>query len=310
MNFKNSQYKRVVNLIQTTLAFEGDPGNGSFRKKSYHYVLEQSDKNIFSQIRNSVKEYFTKNQISWWGGKTNTNHSLSSQMACLNHLFPIRDDKEAVLAIVKEICPKILDVCKIETDRHMSSYIQFEAISDKDHLNEKRLTRGSNCTSLDALIVGKHEDGRTILFPIEWKYVESYGNTDKAKDGSGQTRKMRYNSLIKGSNQMKSLNLNSYYYEPFYQLMRQTLWAEQMITHNAEERIKADDFIHIHVIPTDNKQLLEKKYKVSGKNMEDSWRACLNDQTKYRLISPKALLAPVNAEKYSHLIDYLRIRYW
>ena len=44
--------------------------------------------------------------------------------------------------------------------------------------------------------------------------------------------------------------------------------------------------------------------------MEDSWRACLNDQTKYRLISPKALLAPVNAEKYSHLIDYLRIRYW
>ena len=183
MNFKNSQYKRVVNLIQTTLAFEGDPGNGSFRKKSYPYVLEQSDKNIFSQIRNSVKEYFTKNQISWWGGKTNTNHSLSSQMACLNHLFPIRDDKEAVLAIVKEICPKILDVCKIETDRHMSSYIQFEAISDKDHLNEKRLTRGSNCTSLDALIVGKHEDGVQYCFRLSGNMSRATGILTKQKMG-------------------------------------------------------------------------------------------------------------------------------
>lgn len=81
----------------------------------------------------------------------------------------------------------------------------------------------------------------------------------------------RYNGLITKSQQLKSLEnyeSSAYYLEPFYQLMRQTLWAEQMIKNKAAERIKADHYLHIHVIPNNNVDLLQKTYKFSNQNME------------------------------------------
>lgn len=84
----------------------------------------------------------------------------------------------------------------------MAAYIQFEAVSDTDYLNEGNLKRGSNCTSIDALIYGMHRDGRKIIFPIEWKYVESYGNENKAEGDRGKTLKARYTDLIYRSTQL------------------------------------------------------------------------------------------------------------
>ena len=68
--------------------------------------------------------------------------------------------------------------------------------------------------------------------------------------------------------------------------------------------------IHIHVISSENKELLNKKYKCSGKEMEETWRECLVDQSKYIIISPSKLMNPINNEKYSDLIAYLKNRYW
>jgi hypothetical protein len=47
--------------------------------------------------------------------------------------------------------------------------------------------------------------------------------------------------------------------------MRQTLWAEQMIAHKDSETIKADHYIHVHVIPQENNELLDKIYPRSKK---------------------------------------------
>lgn len=92
--------------------------------------------------------------------------------------------------------------------------------------------------------------------------------------------------------------------------MRQTLWAEQMITHRKTETIKADDFIHIHVIPGENGNLLHKTYPHSGKGMEITWRDCLNDQSKYVIVPPEELLSPVDWDRYNILFEYLNTRYW
>ena len=309
MSYKTQQYERAEELIKNTDIFNGDKGCGIFRGKSYPFVLNDNSNNLYKKFKTSICSYFSTNGIAWWGGKL-TNHTLSSQVACLNHLYPIRDDKSTVLSIIQNICPDIVDVFKITTDGYTSEYIQFEAVSDTNHLNEKYSTRGSNCTSLDALIYGQHKDGRKILFPIEWKYVESYGNVDKSKGDKGKERKSRYTDLISQSKQLKSTNHDVYYFEPFYQLMRQTLWSEQMIEHKNTETIKADDYIHIHVIPSGNKELLNIKYKCSGKEMEETWRAFLEEQSKYVFINPKELLAPVNKIKDSDLIGYLEKRYW
>jgi hypothetical protein len=179
--------------------------------------------------------------ITWWGGKTPTGHILSSQIACVNHLFQLRNDKSAALTILKNISNYFEDVFPLNTDNYLPAFIQFESASDNDYLNEGIPTRGNNCTSIYA----KHKSGEKWLIPIEWEYAEHYYNTDKSIEDSdrkslkhkkgdeakGKIRLERYCynkevKLIDSSSYLKSLTKyrNSvYFFEPFYQLMRQTL---------------------------------------------------------------------------------------
>lgn len=310
MNYRKEQYKRVEHLMQIGDTFAGDLGNGVFRGRNYPFILQNGDNNLYAPSRDDMKRYFNENSISWWGGNRVTTHPLSSQVACLNHLFPIRNDKDAILAIIQRIDPMVVDVLPIKTDAIPHGFVAFEAVSDNDHLNEQASTRGSNCTSVDALVFGKRRDNRTVLFPIEWKYTEFYNNEDKTVGDKGATRKSRYEDLIDISKQLTAADHRVYYFEPFYQLMRQTLWAEQMIANHETETIKAVEYIHVHVIPVENRNLLQKKYPYSGKNMETTWRDCLHDQRKYRIVSPHDLFASVDSKRYDGLLSYLAKRYW
>ena len=314
--YRESQKMKAVKLINgKNQLFSGDRGGGEYRKITRDFVLTDGENNIYEPIRNEVLQYFKENKISWWGGRKPTGHVLSSQIACLNHLYPLRKDKEAVLKIVKKISRDFVDVLPIETDADHKSYIQFEAVSSGDYLNEGKGNRGSNCTSIDALIHAVHNDGHKWLLPIEWKYTEHYGNENKGLTGckanpnkcSGKTRRGRYDNLIANSKQLKNQNHEVYYHEPFYQLMRQTLWSEQMIRH---KEIDADKYLHVHVVPRENKDLLDKKYKCSGLDMVSTWEQQLHDQTKYMVISPEDLLSDIDVIKYQHLRKYLWERYW
>lgn len=310
MNYREAQYKRVENIIREKYwIFNGDAGGGQYGKRNYPFILQDANNNLYKKILIGCKKYFEENEVAWWGGSL-PNHTLSSQIACLNHLFMIRNDKNAVLSIIKAIDSEIIDIFPIVTDKN-PAYIQFEAVSDEDHLNEKCVTRGANCTSVDALVYGVHNDGKRIIFPIEWKYTEFYHNDNKLKDKYGEGRKRRYTDLIENSKQLCATDIVVYFYEPFYQLMRQTLWAEQLIKNNETEKIKADDYIHIHVIPKENDDLLDEKYPCSNMGMEDTWRASIRNQDKYCIITPDELLKPIAYSKeYEELIEYLRNRYW
>lgn len=313
--FQEQQRSKAVKLLQdSNPCFYGAKGGNYFMRASRDFVLTDGDSNLYEPIRKDVRDYFSGNGISWWGGSKPTGHALSSQIACLNHLFLIRNDKSAVMEILKNISSDFVDVIRIETDQNFDGFIQFESVSDNNNLNEGKPTRGNNCTSIDALIFAKHKDGSRWLIPIEWKYTEHYNNQDKSKEGinnvKGEERKRRYTDLIKNSAQLKSTDNPCFYFEPFYQLMRQTLWAEQMIAKKAMEKISADNYLHVHVIPNENVDLLEKKYKCSGLNMESTWRSHLTDQSKYMIISPEQLLSGIDTDRYKGLLDYLSVRYW
>ena len=319
--YKKSQYNiRQEDLINNSDIFNGDKGNGYFMGKPRHFVLKDGMNNLYEPIRNNVLRYFKDNDISWWGGDNPSGHTLSSQIACLNHLFAIMGDKEAVLAMLNGVRDEFKEVLSVQCDA-APQYIGFEVVSEEDPLNEKTSTRGSNCTSVDAFIYAKHKDDSIWLIPIEWKYTEHYANLDKSNEdrqgeekgsnGKGQERVRRYSALTDASLQLKSLDSyygSIYYQEPFYQLMRQTLWAENVVKLK-EEKLKADNYMHIHVIPSANKDLLDKKYSVSGMGMEDTWRSMLNDQSKYIIVDPQKLLEPIK-DKYPELVSYLKKRYW
>lgn len=310
MEYREEQRRHAVSLLAGGEIFRHDTGGGMFMGSEREYVLVDSNLNICLPILESVKDYFKKNNVAWWRGNSPTGHTLSSQIACINHLFPMRHDKAEVLKLAKSINSRFIDVLIINSDRYLPAYIQFEAVSDTDHLNEKTSTRGSNCTSVDALIYALHENGQRVILPIEWKYTEKYDKQNKAEGQQGITRQGRYKCLINDSLQLQHENHGIYYYEPFYQLMRQTLWAEQMIRNKESETIKADDFIHIHIIPPKNQGLLHKVYTCSNMDMEHTWRSQLKEQSKYRIIAPNDFLSSIDPQKYGWLLNYLQERYW
>lgn len=325
--FRPKERQHHIKLIKNNF-FGNDRGNGCFGKdkKRYRFVLEKGINNLYEPIRDETLKYFEENDITWWGddAKHPTGHTQSSQIACLNHLMFLRQRPGTVLALINGLDRvKFTKVLPIPCDTD-TSFIAFEVISDNSYLNESGHIRGSYCTSIDALIYAEDTNEEKWIIPIEWKYTEAYDDSPeddksledylcgKGEHGKGKERMRRYNDLITKSQQLKSLdNYESsvYYFEPFYQLMRQTLWAEQMIINKGTERIRADNYLHIHVVPKANTDLLDKTYKVSNQKMETTWRSMLNDQSKYKIIDPQTLMNPIQ-NWLPELYNYLKMRYY
>ena len=285
-------------------------------KKGFTYILDESERemNLYNwqdkDCIQRVKDYFEKNKIKWWtcyfdapeGQKADGKHIscnlLSSQIACINHLFFIRNDKNAVLSIIngiKGMPAKFVDVLNIPCDKGENNYISFEVIASKDYLHEIYLKRGELCTSVDALVYAVDENGERWLIPIEWKYTETYEVEDKSIEDNP---KIAVEVLIGHG-------------KPFYQLMRLSLWAECICNSKDEQVLPAEHFVHVHVCPKANVELLNKHYAtVTNKpTMEEAWREMLNNQSLYHLIDPSDLMKPIS-ETYPELYSYLKERYW
>jgi hypothetical protein len=93
MEYRESERNKAESIRD--LLFE-DPGSGFYRNQPRPFVLRDAEKNLWEPIRNKAIQYFKENQIVWWPGSiTPSGHMLSSQVSCINHLFFLRDDKEA-----------------------------------------------------------------------------------------------------------------------------------------------------------------------------------------------------------------------
>jgi len=331
MTYKTRERKKGIDLIVSTDLFGKDKEHTlSDKVKKNPHLLNNTRNNLFYAIGADAELYYQKNSISWQGA----DNILSSQVACLNHLFLMRHNKNAVLNLLKTVSDdpdNFVEVMDIP-EAYDPGKIQFEAVGGKINLlGEKRKSRGSFCTSIDALIYAQHRNKKRYLVPIEWKYVESYdekGKFDEVKRDSvtgevkrnrygrttGEERRKRYYSLVEECPYLKT-DITMYYsnYEPFYQLMRQTLWVWQTIR-NKVAGFEADDYLHIHVIPEENHELLNKQYSFSQKNMEQTWRECLDHSgnCKYKIVSPKKLMSTQTqgTEEEKRLMEYLERRYW
>lgn len=136
MTFANVQKQRGSTLIEEGKEgiFNGDPGGDKHNGKPYSHILQDGKLNLYHAIRDDVLEYFKQNDISWWRGGYPTGNTVSSQIACLNHLFPIRDQKDAVLKLLATVSDDFVNVLPIS--EHLEGYIQFEAVGgDTNFLN-------------------------------------------------------------------------------------------------------------------------------------------------------------------------------
>src|SRR5262249_48340532 len=115
-------------LVALRTCLFNDPGGGVFRNRPREFVLHKPADNLWEGIRADAIEYFVRNEIQWWGGSVSepTGHMLSSQVACVNHLYLVRQRRDLATAVLRGIDPEV-DEAQVVDD----GFVEFEFIGNE-----------------------------------------------------------------------------------------------------------------------------------------------------------------------------------
>jgi hypothetical protein len=169
-------------------------------------------------------------------------------------------------------------------------------------------TRGANFTSADAAVMFKRKDGLIQIVLIEWKYTESYYTTSLKISASGTDRTEIYRPLFDQPDcpVNKSLlpNFDDLFYEPFYQLFRQQMLADQM------EKVKelgASIVSVLHIAPAHNKdfgRVTSPNLTSMGHSVPDVWKKLLIRPDRFTSVSTESLFGNFPAEQFPGLDNW------
>ena len=221
------------------------PSDDKGSRHKHLLALGQEEENLYPAIRGAegALRFFRERNIKWWKSSRSgdnskvdgpTRNMASSQVACVNFLLPLIEIPSAMPAEPQAIDA---DVCGIADIHHQAnaSPIEFEWIG-LDRSLEGGRTRGSQTTSIDAFMVAETAAGLRRAYLLEWKYVEQYFRTkpDFKGDGkAGETRRQRYSPYYyrdaSSFNPVTAPEMEDFFYEPLYQIMRQRLLADRMV---------------------------------------------------------------------------------
>ncbi|MHB9031413.1 MAG: PGN_0703 family putative restriction endonuclease [Anaerolineae bacterium] len=314
MSYKTMQYK-----VQASF-FQGKCG-GKFGRLNHDFILSDQFRylNLYPSIYSDALAYFNRNSIRWWRGDGDivTNHTLSSQVACVNHLFWLMHNESAATAVLQVIDK---DYTAIPFDT--GNYVEFEYNGCEQNqgvnlLGEKGTIRGTQSTSLDACMLAEFK-GQRVIICIEWKYVETYHEKveQAVTKPNYRVRKSTYRKLLTDPDSpihVIPADFDNFYsrysVEPYYQLMRQTLWGWLF---SQKSLLGTSDYRHIHVIPYENTDLLHCKTspQITRDNLISGWRGCLREPEKYVHLSPRQFVEPAVRNFSPNLYCYLLSRYW
>ena len=227
--------------------------------------------------------FFAAREIQWHTGVSGgpTNHLVSSQVQCVNALFPMTGDPALILRAFADVLP-IAEVLPVEGD----AYLTFEYVGCQDHLNEgPNLSRGAHRTSADAAVRYRTPDGEIEMALIEWKYTEQYRGTVLSPD-KHNTREQRYRAFwddlrgpLRGAD--GPLAYADLFVEPFYQLMRQQFlaWRMELAREHGASKVRV-----VHVAPSGNtsyQQSLRPVHREIGDTVGEVWRELLRRPDRF-----------------------------
>lgn len=300
MNFLERERRRVT---EERGAWFNDAGGGLFAGRPREFVLSNAAANLWEGIRADAIEYFARNGVAWWRGEDDapTGHVLSSQVACVNHLYLLRQRPDLASAILNEIDPEVIKAEVVD-----DGCVEFEFIGERQYLRERGFSRGAHCTSVDAFMIGRtaHDERRAFL--IEWKYTESYRPEPKYIPERAQV----YDHLIEAEDSpFKPVERGALYFEPFYQLMRQTLLGWQVCKNKDHG---CTSYCHVHVAPDENREFhANVTAPLAGPTVSEAWRSVLKRPELYVSTSPSRFFEPlVKQQDARALTSYLHRRYW
>ncbi|MCX6068447.1 MAG: hypothetical protein NT121_22310 [Chloroflexi bacterium] len=78
--------------------------DGMYKTKERPFCLpsEFAEENLFPEIRETALSHFARHKIKWHDGQNGkpSNHLCSSQVCCVNFLFPFSDKPEALAQVL------------------------------------------------------------------------------------------------------------------------------------------------------------------------------------------------------------------
>jgi hypothetical protein len=294
---------------------------GVYKGKPYPFCLpvEFAEQNLFPEIRESARSHFAEHSIKWHDGQNGkpSNHLCSSQVCCVNFLFPFADKPAALKHVLRRIFPDIERMLPVESGK----FVSFEWIGQENYLGEKmrqnsRRTRGANFTSADAIVMFERKDKKRQVVLIEWKYTESYSGTFLKFSDSGTDRTKIYSHLFTSPDCPLNKDLlpsfDSLFHEPFYQFMRQQFLAHEM---EKAHELNADIVSVLHIAPAHNfefRKVTSPELEKPGESAVDVWKKLNKDEGRFISASTEQLFGNLYSEPVPEIkswLDYIYSRY-
>ena len=311
-------------------------GDGTYRGGTYPHILPTSERLVFYEpLADAILFYLAEEDIALHSAVLNLK---SSQVACLNFLFPLRQDLDlAKAALQPPFLPGLREVTGIE----------FEYTGPPgttEWLGEPRKgKRGRNRTSIDAAIFWIGRSKRTCITLVEWKYTESnFGvcsafhsasKDDKAKCRAldvardvdparsclltmgGGRRSRRYWEHVEAA----GISLSAFasvqgcpFQDSFYQLMRQFLLAAYLRQTGEADEVEVVSIgfarnTKMHTVPSQLCSLVDGEKE----GIVSAWNAVLKGVPPMRHWTVEQFMARVNKIEGIDLgwRNYLRERY-
>jgi len=273
-------------------------GKKSGREYAHILPASQWTRNLWSGIRRTAVDHFSRKKIKWHNQRDNL---LSSQILCVNMFFPLRNHPSLLDGFLREFYPSLAKVTDID----------FEYIGSRNYFNEPG-GRGYNRTSADVAITWENTKGKSNLLLIEFKFTEpNFGECSKSENPDQE--RCNHGELIISSHKTECYRsevgrpywdiilkegpfiqemLNKTQYCPFrydfYQLMRNQLLAKCI----AEDKDSGFFVVEFAVCYNDrNKTLLNLSHPIDGdSNPLTSWKSFLKDKNTFKYFTIQQLL--------------------
>jgi hypothetical protein len=296
------------------------PGLYYSRMFPFCLPLEYASFNLFHEIRDDALATFDRLGIVWHGAALPglpSNHLCSSQIFCVNALFPFINRPEALAALLLPHFPDLSHMVPVEEDR----YIAFEWIGETNYLGEipklgADRHRGAGNTSIDAMVMYETKAGQRVMLLIEVKFSESYGVTYKRFRTDGTDRIDSYRDLFYSEITPIDLTVaprvEDFLYEPFYQLLRQQLLASRILEVGIPE---VDRVQVVHVYASGNRELkaiTSPAFRELGRDSYEVWQHILVEPSDFLAITAEDFLSHAPVDRFPELEPwklYLTSRY-
>ena len=295
---------------------------GVYKRKPRPFCLPEdlAEFNLFDGIREDAQTYFREFEIKWHDGRNRnpSNHLCDSQVCCVNFLYSFSRHPEALVTLLKPLFPTIKAMIPLERDH---GYVSHEWIGQKNYLGEKiprhgTRTRGANFTSADAALMFLRKDGSKQFVLIEWKYTETYSTVNLRLSKSGTDRTAIYRHLFDREDfplrMDKTNDFDALFFEPFYQLMRQQLLANEM---EKAKELGADVVSLLHIAAARNDQLnrvTSPGLKHIGDSVTEVWRSLVRKPDRFQTASIENLFGDFEIDEHPEMQpwwDYAASRY-